>query len=57
MGRIYNRKGDKAVSARITIPITQATADLLDQRATSAGIAKTEYARKLLLVGLMEAGR
>jgi len=55
--RIYNRKGDKAVSARITIPITQATSDLLDQRATTAGIAKTEYARNLLLVGLMEAGR
>lgn len=53
MPRIYNRKGDRAVTAQITIPITEATRDLLERRAEAARMTKTEYARSLLLSGLV----
>lgn len=56
MARIYNRKGDRAVSSQITIPITSATREQLEQQAQSAGKSKTEYARMLLVTGLATGG-
>lgn len=53
--RIYKTKGDNACSRKVTVPITPATDDRLRAQAAVRNQTHTEFARQLLMVGLLDA--
>ena len=52
MTRIYRGKGDKALRAKLTVPITEHTMAVLERTAKAAGVGKTDYVRTMLLEAL-----
>ena len=52
MTRVYIKKGEKALSARIDIPVTMAVWQHLGEEADRRGMTRTQFARLILIEAL-----
>ena len=52
MARVYKTKGDAALRAKITVPLTVATLEKVQRNAQHLGVAPTSLARSLIEDGL-----
>jgi hypothetical protein len=52
MPRVYTTKGENALSAKLTIPLTPAMMGRLEAAAAAAQMGKTELARRIVVAAL-----